>query len=88
MPRYDPFDAGHSPDQPESQAIATDDLGTTYSTPTMQYQAAFDNERRWLGWDLICGRVRAGHPLRLFLLSSGISIRDLDWLCEFACHLT
>jgi len=51
----------------------------------MQYQAAFDNERRWLGWDLICGRVRAGHPLRLFLLSSGISIRDLDWLCEFAC---
>jgi dTDP-4-dehydrorhamnose reductase len=70
---------------PQAKLLQTDDLGTTYSTPAMQYQAAFDNERRWLGWDLICGRVGSGHPLRLFLLSSGISARDLDWLCEFAC---
>ena len=70
---------------PEAKLLQTDDLGTTYSTPAMQYQAVFDNERRWLGWDLICGRVGPEHPLRIFLLRSGISIRDLDWLCEFAC---
>src|SRR5882724_2317555 len=70
---------------PRAKLLQTDDLGTTYSTPAMQYQAAFDNERRWLGWDLICGRVGPHHPMRAFLSDSGISIRELDWLCEFAC---
>jgi dTDP-4-dehydrorhamnose reductase len=69
----------------KAKLLQTDDLGTTYSTAAMQYQAAFDNERRWLGWDLICGRVGPHHPMRAFLSNSGISIRELDWLCEFAC---
>jgi dTDP-4-dehydrorhamnose reductase len=70
---------------PKAKLLQTDDLGTTYSTPTMGYQAAFDNERRWLGWDLTCGRVGPDHPMRNFLLSSGIAIRELEWLREFAC---
>jgi dTDP-4-dehydrorhamnose reductase len=70
---------------PSAKLLQTDDVGTTYSTSAMRYQADFDNERRWLGWDLISGRVGADHPLRRFLLSSGISDRELDWICEFAC---
>jgi dTDP-4-dehydrorhamnose reductase len=70
---------------PNAKLLQTDDVGTTQSTPRMQYQANFDNERRWLGWDLICGRVGREHPMRDYLLTSGISASDLDWLCEFAC---
>jgi dTDP-4-dehydrorhamnose reductase len=70
---------------PNARLLQTDDVGTTQSTPRMQYQANFDNERRWLGWDLICGRVGREHPMRDYLLASGLSARELDWFCEFAC---
>jgi dTDP-4-dehydrorhamnose reductase len=70
---------------PDAQLIATDDFGETYSTPKLLYQADFDNERRWLGWDLICGRVDRHHPLRSYLCSSGIGPAELDWLCANPC---
>jgi dTDP-4-dehydrorhamnose reductase len=47
---------------PAAQLIQTDDLGRTYGTAAMRDQAAFDNVRRWMGWDLLCGREAKGHP--------------------------
>ncbi|MDQ4045639.1 MAG: family 1 glycosylhydrolase, partial [Chloroflexota bacterium] len=41
---------------PDARLVQTDDLGKTYSTPRLAYQAAFENERRWLTFDLLCGR--------------------------------
>src|SRR3954468_7871868 len=38
-----------------AELIQTEDLGRTYSTPKIRYQADFDNERRWLTWDLLTG---------------------------------
>jgi dTDP-4-dehydrorhamnose reductase len=67
---------------PDAQLIATDDLGQTFSTSGIQYQADFENERRWLGWDLISGRVDRRHPLRRYLSAAGIEAAELDWLCE------
>ena len=49
--------------QPEARLVQTDDLGQTWSTPRLAYQADFNNALRWLGWDLLCGRVDAGHSL-------------------------
>ncbi|HVF18480.1 MAG TPA: family 1 glycosylhydrolase [Steroidobacteraceae bacterium] len=66
---------------PSAQLIATDDLGQTFSTAGLQYQADFENERRWLGWDLISGKVDRRHPLRKYLSSAGIGAAELDWLC-------
>ncbi len=63
---------------PDARLIQTDDLGRTYSTPRLAYQADFDNERRWLGWDLLCGRVGPGHSLWKHLLDHGIHERDLE----------
>ncbi|MDP9052407.1 MAG: sugar nucleotide-binding protein [Acidobacteriota bacterium] len=70
---------------PAAKLLQTDDLGTTYGTTKLSYQANFDNERRWLGWDLLCGSVNPAHPMRDYLLASGISAGELDWFCENAC---
>ena len=36
--------------------------GKTFSTPALAYQAEFENERRWLTFDLLCGRVGPRPP--------------------------
>jgi dTDP-4-dehydrorhamnose reductase len=48
---------------PDARLIQTDDLGFTHATPPLAEQAAFENERRWITWDLLFGRVVPGHPL-------------------------
>lgn len=48
---------------PNARLIQTDDLGRTYATARLSEQAAFDNTRRWMSWDLLCGLVTPKHPL-------------------------
>jgi dTDP-4-dehydrorhamnose reductase len=64
---------------PRARLIQTDDLGRTYATAALRDQAAFDNARRWMGWDLLCGRVTPGHMLwqRLFDLGLGDRLRRI-----------
>ena len=52
---------------PGAGLVQTDDLGKTFSTPALAYQAAHDNERRWLSFDLLGGRVDRSHPMWGFL---------------------
>jgi dTDP-4-dehydrorhamnose reductase len=47
---------------PAAKLIQTEDLGQSYSTPPLAEQAAFDNHRRWLTWDLLAGTVDHDHP--------------------------
>jgi dTDP-4-dehydrorhamnose reductase len=68
---------------PAARLVQTDDLGTTSSTPRLAHQAAFDNERRWLTWDLLCGRVVPGHRLWQHLTWLGVPEGELAW---FAAH--
>ena len=70
---------------PAARLIQTEDLGKSFSTAVMAYQARFDNERRWLTFDLLCGRVDHGHPLWRYLLQSGIGEKDLNWFLENCC---
>jgi dTDP-4-dehydrorhamnose reductase len=70
---------------PQAELVQTEDLGTTYSTSHMNYQQRFDNGRRWLTWDLLCGRVDLGHPLRPFLEDAGIPTEELDWFVANPC---
>lgn len=48
---------------PSAKLVQTDDLGRTYSSPDLEYQAYFNNSLRWLAWDLLCGRVDESHYL-------------------------
>lgn len=71
--------------RPDAQLIQTDDLGKTHSTPLLSYQVELENERRWLSWDLLCGRVGPHHPLWDYLRQSGASEADLWFMIENAC---
>ncbi|HEX6707170.1 MAG TPA: SDR family oxidoreductase [Albitalea sp.] len=70
---------------PAARLVQTDDLGFTRATPRLQYQADFDNERRWLGFDLLCGRVDRRHPLWCYLREHGASEKELMELVDTPC---
>lgn len=71
---------------PDAQFIQTDDLGKTHSTPLLAYQAGFNNERRWLAWDLLCGRVTREHALWDWLRKcGGANEAELMWFVEHPC---
>ena len=65
---------------PESKLIATEDIGRTFSTPELAYQAEHDNGRRWLSYDLLFGRVVDGHPFRNWLRNTATTEELLDEL--------
>lgn len=71
--------------QPRARLILTEDVGQTASTPSLAYQADYENERRWLSMDLLCGRVAAGHPLWQWLRDSGADARLLSQMKEETC---
>ena len=71
---------------PAAKLVQTDDLGKTYSTPRLRYQADFNNERRWLAWDLLCGTVDSRHALWDWLIRhGGATVTQLMWFVEHPC---
>jgi dTDP-4-dehydrorhamnose reductase len=62
-----------------AKLLLTEDIGKIHSTSLLKYQADFENHRRWLSIDLLCGRVDAYHPLWNYILSSGITEQQLDF---------
>lgn len=70
---------------PNAKLVQTEDLGKTYSTPKLKYQAKFENERRWLSYDLLCGRVKKGHPLWKHLLALRIPESEFIFFQENPC---
>jgi len=69
---------------PAARLIQTEDLGKTFSTGLLQYQADYENERRWLSYDLICGRIGYNAAWE-HMRHSGIADAELDWFGENAC---
>jgi dTDP-4-dehydrorhamnose reductase len=65
---------------PGALLIQTEDLGKTFSTAPLHYQARHENGRRWLSFDLLCGRVTDRHPWRKMLLGAGIGWDALEAL--------
>lgn len=70
---------------PQARLVQNEDIGKTYAVPALAYQADFENERRWLTFDLLCGRVRAGHPMHHYLYWLGITDPELDWFVDNPC---
>ena len=67
---------------PAAKLVQTEDLGKTFSTAPLAYQARHENERRWLSFDLLCGRVTPRHPLFHFLHNAGVGSAALDALAS------
>jgi dTDP-4-dehydrorhamnose reductase len=70
---------------PDARLLQTEDLGKTFSTPALAYQAEFENERRWLTYDVLAGRVVAGHPMWHYLRWVGIDDAELQWFADNVC---
>jgi len=70
---------------PDAKLVQTEDLGKIHSTPLLQYQAKFENHRRWLSFDLLCGKVTAKHPLYLYIIKNGITAAELNFFIQNPC---
>ncbi len=62
---------------PLAQLIQTEDLGQAHGTPALAAQVAFENERRWLTFDILAGRLTPTHPLWKYLRESGAAEAEL-----------
>lgn len=69
---------------PEAKLVHTEDLGRTYSTEMLAHQANFENERRWLGIDLLCGNIDRNHIMFNHLINNGITEQELDFFSKHA----
>ncbi|MEH2248462.1 family 1 glycosylhydrolase [Nostoc sp.] len=70
---------------PNAQLLQTEDLGKIYSTPKLAYQTEFENERRWLSFDLLCGRITQTHPMWGYLRHCGVSEAELEEFLQNPC---
>lgn len=71
--------------RPDARLVQTEDIARIRSSPALGYQAEYENHRRFLGYDLLCGRVAAGHPLYAHLLEHGIAAPLLQEFCDRPC---
>ena len=70
---------------PDLELVQTEDLGRVHSTDALAYQARFENERRWLTFDLLSGRVDDTHPMWPHLAHKREIIESLESLLADPC---
>lgn len=71
--------------RPDAQLIQTEDAGVITGTPQLRPVWEFLNLRRWLGFDLLCGRVNRCHPMFHFMTIENIPERDILWFADNPC---
>ncbi len=70
---------------PGAKLVQTEDMGKVFSTSHLSYQAEFENQRRWLSLDLLCGMVDRSHPWHEIFVQNGIREAELDLFLEADC---
>lgn len=66
---------------PGAELVQTEDVAHVFSTEPLAYQVEYENDRRWLTFDLLAGRVDRRHPFFERFLHAGVPERDLDLPC-------
>lgn len=69
-----------------AKLIQTEDLAKTYSSPVLEYQADFENHRRWLTFDFLCGMVNRDHPLWSYMRWLGLTEKELLYFQDNPCE--
>ena len=69
----------------DAQLIQTDDVGNISGTAHLRLTWELLNERQWLPFDLLCGKVDRTHPLFGYMLHEGITEREICWFAEHPC---
>jgi dTDP-4-dehydrorhamnose reductase len=70
---------------PSAKLVQTEDLAKVYSTPHLRYQADFENHRRWLTCDFLCGMLTREHPLWEYFVNAGIKEDELKFFVDNPC---
>jgi dTDP-4-dehydrorhamnose reductase len=70
---------------PAARLVQTEDFGKVFSTGKLAYQAYFENQRRWLSFDLLCGHLSKDDRMWRHLLWCGINESELYWFQENPC---
>jgi dTDP-4-dehydrorhamnose reductase len=71
---------------PDAQLVQTEDLGKVAGSAALAAQCEFENERRWLTWDILCGRMTREHACWNYLRGAGRDIeRELCALADAPC---
>jgi dTDP-4-dehydrorhamnose reductase len=68
--------------QPSARLIHTEDGGAFSSTLGLDSFRIEREHRRWLGLDLLCGRVSTHHPLFDFLGCHGLRREEILWFAD------
>jgi len=68
----------------KAKLVQTEDLGKIHSTQELKAQANFENERRWLSLDLLCGKVNKQHKLYNYIIKAGIKAGELEYFIAHA----
>ena len=71
--------------RPDAQFISTEDGGKTWCTEPLQTLCAEREARRWIGLDLLCGRVDRSHAMFSFLTENGIAQDEILWFLDNPC---
>ena len=74
--------------QPRAELIYTEDGGGIFGTAVTESSREARSHRRWLGTDLLCGRVNSEHPLYETLRQQDIEEQEIDWFQENMCPPT
>ena len=67
-----------------ARLVQTEDICKVFARHSLVAEAALLNERRWLTFDLLCGRVQRHHPMWAYLRANGIPESELLWFAEHA----
>lgn len=67
---------------PKASFILSESVEEHYSTEALNHERDFWNDKRWLAYDLILGKVNSSHPLHAYILSKGIREDELSWFQE------
>ena len=71
--------------QPAARLVHTEDAGEKFASPQLEAFRVEREHRRWLGMDLLCGRIDGAHPLYGFLRSHGLSAAQVSWFGRNPC---
>ena len=69
----------------DAQLIQTEDVGRTDGTDALRSVVEVLSERRWLTFDLLCGRVDRRHPMFRYMSDEGIQEREILWFMDHPC---
>ncbi|MET0243542.1 MAG: family 1 glycosylhydrolase [Flavitalea sp.] len=70
---------------PDAKLVQTEDLGYTHGSDPLGYQAEYENKRRLLTNDLLCGMVNPTHYFWKILLDNGIPEHELNFFLDSPC---